>query len=252
MKIIAILRLCLPSALRTDAENNMKKKIMLAVNIAVIALILVLNYFYQANGFDFTLKCICSGGFALLGLINLGYALAMKKENMKFHVCMAAGLLLAMLGDVLIKYDFIVGAATFALGHIFFIAAYCFLGGFSRLDIVFSGILFIGTFAFLEFYPLLSFGDPAFKWVCIAYALIISLMLGKALGNFIYRRNAVTGTIVFASALSFFSDLMLVFDRFVGIWDWAANACMGAYYPALCLLAFSMLLCSFNPKSLAK
>lgn len=47
---------------------------MLFVNLLIIAIILVLNYFYQRNGFDFTLKCICSAGFFLLGLINLIYA----------------------------------------------------------------------------------------------------------------------------------------------------------------------------------
>ena len=50
----------------------MKKsqKIPLAVNLLIVSAILVLNYFYQSNGFDFTLKCVCSGLFALLGVIN--------------------------------------------------------------------------------------------------------------------------------------------------------------------------------------
>ncbi|MBQ2826870.1 MAG: lysoplasmalogenase [Clostridia bacterium] len=229
--------------------NKTSQKTVLSVNIIIIALVFVLNYFYQASGFDFTLKCICSGGFALLGLINLGYGVTAKRGRLSFFVCMATGLLLAMLGDVLIKFDFITGAVTFAIGHIFFIAAYCFLWGIEKLDVIYSGALFIGTFIFLEFCPLLSFSSPAFKWVCIAYALIISVMLGKAAGNFTRTRTALTLSIAIASALFFFSDLMLVLDRFIGLWDWTANACMGTYYPALCLLAFSMLLCSFEKSS---
>ena len=97
---------------------------MLAVNLAAIATIFVLNFFYQSNGFDYTLKCICSGLFALLGLINLGYALKTKQPNTKFYIGMSAGLVLAFLGDYLIGKDFIVGAATFALGHICFVVAY--------------------------------------------------------------------------------------------------------------------------------
>ena len=100
---------------------------MLAINGLVIATIFVLNYFYQSDGFDFTLKCICSGLFASLGLINLGYALKTKQGNTKFYVGMSAGLVLAFLGDYLIGKDFIVGAATFALGHICFVVAYCFI-----------------------------------------------------------------------------------------------------------------------------
>lgn len=218
----------------------MKNKILLAVNTAIIATIFILNYFYQSNGFDFTLKCICSGGFALLGIINLCYALITKQVGIRFHIGMSAGLLLAFLGDVLIGYDFIVGAAIFAVGHICFVIAYCFLQKFSVRDLIPSGILFLGALIFLLFCPLLTFEVPIFKVVCIVYALIISLMLGKAIGNLIKEQNALTITIATASTLFFFSDLMLVFDWFIGLWSWTDHACMGTYYPALCLLAFAM------------
>ena len=222
----------------------MKKtqKIMLAINIVVVATIFVLNYFYQANRFDFTLKCICSGLFALLGLVNLGYALKTKQKNPKFYIAMAAGLVLAFLGDYLIGYDFIVGAATFALGHICFVVAYCFMQKMQTPDYIASGVLFVSATAFLLFCPLLTFEEPVFRIVCIVYALIISTMLGKAAGNFFRNKNAVTGTIAFASFLFFFSDLMLVLDWFVDLWKWTDNACMGTYYPALCFLALSMCL----------
>lgn len=218
----------------------MKNKIMMAVNTIVIAAIFVLNYFYQSNGFDFTLKCICSGGFALLGIINLVYAFVTRQSNSKFYVAMSAGLLLAFLGDVLIGYDFIIGAGTFALGHICFVAAYCFLQKLGKADILFSTLLFAGAAVFLLFCPWLTFDEPIFKVVCLVYALIISLMLGKAIGNFISNRTAVTAIIAVASALFFFSDLMLVFDWFIGRWDWTDHACMGTYYPALCMLAYSV------------
>ena len=218
------------------------QKIMLAINMLVIATIFVLNFFYQASGFDFTLKCICSGLFALLGFVNLAYALKTKQTNTKFYIGMTAGLVLAFLGDVLIGYDFIIGAATFALGHVCFVVAYCFMQKMQKLDYIISGVLFLGCLIFLLFCPLLTFEEPIFRIVCIVYALIISTMLGKALGNFVRERNAVTGTIAGASILFFFSDLMLVFDWFIGLWSWTDHACMGTYYPALCFLAFSMIL----------
>ncbi len=215
---------------------------MFAVNFIFIASIFVLNYFYQLNGFDFTLKCVCSSAFALLGLINLIYALITKQSNRKFYITMSAGLLLAMLGDVFINSDFIIGAATFALGHVCFIIAYCFLQKMKALDYIISGILFGASASFLMFSPLLSFDEPVFKAVCIIYALIISTMLGKAVGNFIRQRNGLTATIATASLLFCFSDLMLVFDWFIGLWSWTDHACMGTYYPALCLLALAMII----------
>lgn len=211
-----------------------------AVNVLIISTIFALNYVYQRNGFDFTLKCICSGAFTGLGLINLVYALVTRQGALRFHVSMALGLVLAMLGDVLIGYDFIVGAATFALGHACFIVAYCFHRRMTGSDLLISGVIFAAAAAFLLFCPLLTFEVPVFKIVCLVYALIISTMLGKAVGNFFRERNWLTGTILLASALFFFSDLMLVFDWFIGLWDWTGHACMGTYYPALCLLALSM------------
>ncbi len=224
---------------------------MLAVNILIIAAIFVLNFFYQKNGFDFTLKCICSGLFALLGFVNLGYAIITKQSNIKFYIGMNAGLFLAFLGDVLIGYDFIIGAATFALGHVCFVVAYCFIERMKLLDYIISAVLFLGCLIFLLFCPLLNFEVPIFRVVCVVYSLIISVMLGKASGNFIRAKNAVMGTTFFASALFFFSDLMLVFDWFIGLWSWTDHACMGTYYPALCFLAFSMLLKMITKKKTA-
>lgn len=215
---------------------------MLIFNLLAISAIFVLNYFYMANGFDFTLKCVCSIGFSLIGVVNLIYALAAKKGDLKFHIGMSLGLILAMLGDIIINESFILGAGVFALGHVCFVIAYCFLQKIKLLDLIISGVFFFGAAAFLLFCPLLSFDVPVFKIVCLVYALIISCMLGKALGNFIHQRTYVTGTAALASALFFFSDLMLVFDWFIGLWDWTSEACMGTYYPALCLLAFSMFL----------
>ena len=216
------------------------QKIMLAINMIVIATIFVLNYFYQSNGFDFTLKCTCSGLFALLGLVNLGYALKTKQGHTRYYVGMAAGLVFAFLGDYLIGYDFIIGAATFALGHVCFVVAYCFIEKLKTLDYVISGLLFAAATAFLLLSPFLTFDEPVFRVVCIVYALIISTMLGKAIGNFARNKNLVTGVTAFASALFFFSDLMLVLAWFGGFPHWTNNLCMGTYYPALCLLAFSM------------
>ena len=227
----------------------MRNKLMLAVNALMISAIFIMNYFYQSNGFDFTLKCICSGSFALLGIINLCYALFTKQKDKKFYVGMAFGLFLAFLGDVLIGYDFIVGAATFALGHVCFVIAYCFMQKMQKLDYLLSGVLFAGCLIFLLFCPLLNFEVAIFRVVCIVYALIISTMLGKALGNFIREKNLVNGTIAVASILFFFSDLMLVFDWFLGLWSWTDHACMGTYYPALCFLALAMFL---NTKKMKK
>ena len=176
-----------------------------------------------------------------MGLVNLGYAFLVKAKDQRLYIAMAAGLVLAFLGDVLINFEFITGAATFALGHVAFVVAYCFVERLRLLDYILWGALFAGAAAFL-FSPLVTFSVPTYRAVCVAYALIISAMLAKAVGNFVRKRSLISGTVALASLLFFFSDLMLVLDWFVGKWEWTDNACMGTYYPALCLLALSMCL----------
>lgn len=221
------------------------KSSALFLNILIIAAIFVLNYFYQKNKFAFSLKCVCSAAFALLGVINLSFALATGQENSEFFILMSAALVLAMLGDILIDKSFPLGAGSFALGHIGFAVAYSFLQGFSLFDVIIIGVIFSATAAFLLFAPCVDFGSKTNKWICLSYSFIISVMLGKAMANLICQANTVNAIIAAGSFLFFFSDLMLVLNWFVGVGKWAGNACMGTYYPALCFLAFSMYLKAF-------
>lgn len=225
---------------------------VLIINGLVIAAIFVLNYFYQKHGFAFTLKCVCSIGFTIVGLINFGYATLVKQENIGFFISMLLGLFLAMLGDIVINYSFILGAGLFALGHIGFLIAYCFVEKVKHLEIIICLVIFTGALLFLLFCPLLKFDVPLFRWVCIVYAFIISFMLGKAIGNMFYKKDLFTIIIALGSFLFFFSDLMLVFDWFIGLWNWTSEVCMATYYPALCLLAFSMYLKTRKDKELSK
>ena len=225
----------------------MKKisKVYLGINILSIIIILYHSVIYQTHGYTALLKVSTSAMFVMLGLINLSYAFISKQKNIKFYMFMSLGLAFACLGDYLILSNFVFGAGSFALGHVLFVIAYCFVSKIKKLDLLFSICLYIGCLIFLLGCPLLNFDDNVFKIVCIIYALIISLMVGKALGNYINNKNYATLTIVLSSVVFFFSDLMLVLGWFVKDIEWADNVCLGTYFPALTFLAFSMLLMSF-------
>ena len=224
---------------------NKLSKIFLGINILSIIIILYHSVIYQTHGYTGVLKVSTSAMFVMLGLINLSYAFISKQKNIKFYMFMSLGLAFACLGDYLILSNFVYGAGSFALGHILFVIAYCFVSKIKKLDLLFSLCLYIGCLIFLLGCPLLNFDNNVFKIVCIIYALIISLMVGKALGNFINNKNYATLTIVLSSVVFFFSDLMLVLGWFVKDIEWADNVCLGTYFPALTFLAFSMLLMSF-------
>lgn len=215
-------------------------KLIGLVNILAIAAICVVNYIYQSHRFPFKLKCLCSAVFATLAVFNLACFFAVKSENRAFQIAMTAGAVAAFLGDVFIHSDFIKGAAVFAVGHLCFLAAYFLLQNPRPLDFILGGIIFLTAAAVLHLCPILHFNDPQIKFACFAYALIISFMLGKSLGNVILGANALTAVLAAGSALFFISDLMLVFHIFSNGCRWANNACAATYYPAMCLMVLSM------------
>lgn len=219
-----------------------KHKTMLLANGVLFLAVAILNYFFQTNQFSYTLKCICSCCFTILGLLNLIYAIKSKASCSKFYYIMAAGVVFAMLGDVFIFHNFFLGAGAFALGHICFLIAYIFLQKITRTDLIVSGCFFILTLLYLLFCPVLSFDDPMLLPVCIIYAGIISTMTGKAFGLFLSKKTLFSGIVFLGSFIFFISDIMLVLDLFAGLWAWPYHACMALYYPSVCLLAFSMLL----------
>ena len=219
----------------------MAKHAILVLNFLFFVAISIGNFFYQKNGFAFPLKCVCSIGFVLMGLTNIIYVWGRKNVDKTFCSLILTGFVLAMLGDIVIAFNFIAGAAVFALGHVFFLLSYIRLQKYSKVDICIGAVLFLCIVCFL-FSPFLSFSSQVLKAVCVVYALIICTMLGKALGNFSCLKNVYAAAMVVGSLLFFFSDLMLCLSNFSDSSIVTDHLCMGTYYPALCALAFSVYL----------
>ena len=105
----------------------------------------------------------------------------------------------------------------------FFVAAYLIYKKLEKMDIFLCGALGLFAIGFILVFPYIVFDVAVLKYVVLAYAVIISAMI--AVG----------------SVLFFISDMMLLLAWFSTIEGrWTSNVCMAAYYPALCLLAGSM------------
>lgn len=216
----------------------MNKKIIIILNCILLASILAGDVLYIVFG-DLWLKGLTSAFFVLLGVINLVYAIKNKSNKQKFSIILVVGLVFAMLGDIILNIHFISGAILFAIGHVFFFISYCFLQKFSWKDLLFGAIIFIPSVLIITLVPIFDFGGVLMEIVCIVYALIISLMVGKAISNLIREKNLLNLIIVLGSALFFFSDLMLLLDVF-GNLSVVAILCLATYYPAEFLLAHSI------------
>lgn len=225
-----------------------KHKIAFWVNAVFCYLIVFCSTLYLTRRFfevdilqsPYILKTLSSVLFVLCGMFNLIYCFKTGMvKNKKFMIFMFLGLVFAMLGDVLLIDFFVVGAGLFAIGHVFFFVAFCMLSKMHWLDFVIGGGIFIVALLIIFLYPKFEFGSMLA--VVIVYALIISLMLGKAGGNLRLKENKHLNLIIFFGALMFFlSDLMLLFNVFASAPYIFDILCLVLYYPAEFVLAFSI------------
>ncbi len=221
------------------------KKNFNIINILLIALVLVGDVFYILEG-TLLIKSITSAGFVLLGLFNLLYALLNKTEQKKFSIIMVIGLIFAMLGDIILEIEFIIGALLFAVGHIFYFIAYTTLVKFEWKDLIYGVCIFVPATLVILFLPIFNFGSVLMQIVCVFYAIIISCMTGKSIANYVRERNFLHLLLLLGSSLFLFSDLMLLFNVFSDVSKVFGYLCLITYYPAECILAYSLLKTKFT------
>ncbi len=206
--------------------------------LAAILLTCGMVWFMTEGGLS--VKATASSCFVLMGGINLIYALCAKSEKRAYPVIMFCGFVFAMLGDVLLGYNFILGAGLFAVGHIFYTIAFCTQMRICRMDALIGAVIFAGAAALLLFYDKFDFGGAVMFVVCMIYALIISCMVGKAISICIKERSIRTVLAAVGAGLFFFSDVMLVL-RFFADAPWIVDRlCLVSYFPAQGLLAASV------------
>ncbi len=216
------------------------KKLAYIFNSILLALILAGDICYIIFGGTW-LKGLTSVMFVLLAVLNLIFAIRLKKCNIKFASFLLTGLVFAMLGDILLNIHFITGAVLFAMGHVFFFVSYLFLVKFNWWDLLCGAIIFVPSVLFIVLAPMFNFGGVTMELVCVFYALIISFMVGKAASNFIRQKNLLNLLILIGSVLFFFSDLMLLLNVFGGLPKFVDVLCLITYYPAEFLLAHSII-----------
>ena len=211
------------------------QNIILPLNITLILAVILGDICYITLG-GLAVKATTSIFFVLLGLVNLSYVI-LAKQPLKFPMIMAVGLCFAMLGDILLNIEFIVGALFFAIGHIWFFIAYNFLQKFKLTDFIYGLAIFVPAIVFILCMPFLDFGGLLMKIIVVCYALIISLMVGKSIANLVQQPNCQNILIVIGSILFFFSDLMLLLNVFGNLSPVFDVLCLATYYPAECILA---------------
>lgn len=221
-------------------ENS--KRIELWGNVAFAVLILVSDIIFMCGIVPkYFIKTLASALFVLCGVFNLILCKKFYKEIFNFKpFILLAGLVFAFLGDVLLIDYFVIGAIFFAIGHIFFLCYFISLYKITLLDCFIAIGIFISALLLILLFK--GFEFNGMKILVIVYALIISLMLGKALGTMITNPTNANLVMGIGAFLFFFSDLMLLFDVFANMPKIFDYLCLITYYPAEFLLALTILL----------
>lgn len=219
--------------------KNIFRNIILPLNISLILAIILGDICYITLG-GLAIKATTSIFFVLLGIVNLTYVILTKQQNLRFPIIMVIGLSFAMLGDIFLNIEFIVGALLFAIGHVWYFVAYNFLQKFALHDLIYGIAIFVPSVIFILCMPFLDFGSLLMKIIVIAYALIISFMVGKSLSNLVAQPNTQNILLAIGSLLFFFSDLMLLLNVFGNLSEVFDVLCLATYYPAECILASSI------------
>lgn len=216
------------------------KKLFITLNIVLIEALLVLTMIYSEFG-GLELKGFSSAMFVLISVVNLVYAILTKAENIKFYIFMVAAFVIAMLGDIVLNLDFMMGAIIFAVGHIFYFVAYSVRLKLKVTDFIYSLAVFIPSALLILLVKSFDFGGILMQMVCLVYALIISLMLGKSIANAVREFTLPNLMYAIGSLLFFLSDLMLLLCYFGNGGMLADVICLATYYPGQALLAFTLL-----------
>ncbi len=186
------------------------------------------------------LKGVTSGWFVLLGFFNLYYGWKRGLKKFRFLLLIQLGLVLGMCADVLLGTVFVLGILAFAAGHVCYLAAFYGLEKFDRKDLLIILPLTAVSIFVVTGTPYIRVEDPLLKKLLVGYAVIIAAMLGKAGSNLLRRRSVHRWLVLLASAMFWFSDLVLAVDMFGTSSRLTWILCSYVYWPAQDLLAHSM------------
>lgn len=217
----------------------MERKQIKKVNILLLICAAICLVCYDIFG-GLWLKGVTSGWFVLLGCVNLVAARNLEWKQLRFIGLMVAGLFCGMCADVLLGVAFFAGVGVFALGHVLYFIAFCTLEKFCLRDLKIMIPLALLSIFLVTGTPWITVTDPLLQKLIPVYAVIISMMLGKAIGNLILRPSLFRWLLAIGSFLFWFSDLILAVDMFGQSSRLTWILCSYAYWPAQNILAHAL------------
>lgn len=226
----------------------------LYVLTAITVFLAGLTVFVQCKGLfgiKFLVKSLTSFGFLTIGLVAFFYL----DHVEKWHIIMAIGLALGLMGDVFLASKGVVedryveplllaGLVFFLLGHVAYISVFVILSEafsyFTLIPVVACPIL---MFILMQLGVIIVKKE---KIPILVYSAVLGLMLGQAVNYAVENTFSTRSTFFFVAAILFlFSDFMLTLFNFgkpkLKGSSLVTSFYMPSYYIAQCLFALAII-----------
>jgi uncharacterized membrane protein YhhN len=165
-----------------------------------------------------------------------------RTQNLTYAMGVLVGLVFCFGGDVALMFQqhrraFVIGLGLFLIGHIAYATTFTLLGKFSTLDALSAFVLFvIGA----GFYFLIKPGLGTMRVPVIAYIVVISVMVNRAIATFASPivTSGQAWLIAIGAILFYISDVVLAANRFWKPWQYH-RINLVLYYSGQLLIALS-------------
>lgn len=210
-----------------------------AANIILFAGTIICLVIYDICG-GIWLKGLTSSWFVALGVTNIVFARKAGIARRTLLRWILAGLILGMLADVLLGPVFLLGVVFFALGHACYLTAFFKLEKPCRRDLFCIFPCLAATLFLCFCTPFIRVEDPVMRLFLGVYCLILGIMLGKALSNYLVEKSVFRGILLLGAFLFWFSDIILGIDMFGKSSRLTWILCSYSYWPAQAFTAHAM------------
>lgn len=183
---------------------------LLMLNIMLFALQVVFIIFYDIYE-TLYFKILTSLCFVVAGFINIDRKSSLDK---KFPYILFTSFIFDLCGDIAIFFNFVAGTSFFFVGHILKIAAYTILQKFNKKDIICSVLAFLPSIGLIFFAPGLQYDNKVLPVICLLYSMILGIMCGKAVGNYLNDRSRFKLITMLGAFMFLISDSAVAYMTF--------------------------------------
>ena len=231
---------------QNDISKN--KNTLIANGIFAFCLFVLTILFLSTNTSAYLTRSVLGAIVIACAVYNLVLSKGKFKlsgKQLTFSILVMIAVVFNIVSDILFVSNFALGASFVAASRMCLVSAFIVLAGFSLRDSVISVVIFALCFLIITINK--NFMFYGYNILIFSFVAVISLMVGKSISNcFRVNNKLVYSFIVAGVVFLFLSDLFQIYYLFAGEIKALNILSVAFYYPAMFVLALSILIVNQN------